>query len=319
MELFKNLKNKIEQINSISFKSEKEIQTLVEENTRTFFNLEFIGTEVKVGSYRIDSLCVDPENNSFVIIEYKKGSSYSIIDQGYTYLQLLLNNKSDFLLIYSEYLNKVVKNDDIDWSQSKILFISQSFNNYQKDSVNFKDLPFELWEIAKYENSLVTLNQIQTTSTESIKTVASVRNEKIKNVNKEIISYDETTHTKKYKKELVENWEKFKELMLLEEKVDMKVTKNYISFIIANTKKTITYFNSRSDGFKVHIVRGFVREDGSETKNFLTLDDPKKMAKEISWKYLNDTQLAYEIVFNQNTDADYLFFLMKQQIKKLIS
>jgi len=319
MKLFDLSKNQLEEVEQVPFKLERDIQKLVEINTQNIFNLLCIKSELSVDKYRIDTLCYDEENNSFTIIEYKKGSSYSVIDQGYTYLQLLLNNKSDFLLIYSEYLNKVVKNDDIDWSQSKILFISQSFNNYQKDSVNFKDLPFELWEIAKYENSLVTLNQIQTTSTESIKTVASVRNEKIKNVNKEIISYDETTHTKKYKKDLVENWEKFKELMLLEEKVDMKVTKNYISFIIANTKKTITYFNSRSDGFKVHIVRGFVREDGSETKNFLSLDDPKKMAKEISWKYLNDTQLAYEIVFNQNTDADYLLFLMKQQIKKLIS
>ena len=42
------------------------------------------------------------------------------------------------------------------------------------------------------------------------------------------------------------------------------------------------------------------REDGKETKNFLTLDDPKKMAKEITWKYLNDVQHAYEIIFNQN-------------------
>ena len=32
-----------------------------------------------------------------------------MIDQGYTYLQLLLNNKSDFLLTLSQHLNKVLK------------------------------------------------------------------------------------------------------------------------------------------------------------------------------------------------------------------
>lgn len=319
MDLYKNSNNKIETINSVAFKSEKEIQTLVEQNTRSFFNLEFISTEVKVGNYRIDSLCFDKENSSFVIIEYKKGSSYSVIDQGYTYLQLLLNNKADFLLIYSEHLNKVVKNNDIDWSQSKILFVSQSFNNYQKDSVNFKGLPFELWEISKYQNNLVSLNQIQTTSNESINTITTPNSEKIKTVNKEIIDYDEQFHLKNFNKDLISNWEKFKELMLGEENVNIKISSRYISFTLGNTRKTIAYFNTRTEGFKVHIVRGFIREDGSETKNFLTLDDPKKMAKEITWKYLNDSQLAYEIFFNKSTDSDYLLFLMKQQIKKMSS
>ena len=36
-----------------------------------------------------------------------------------------------------------LKVDEIDWSQSKIIFVSPSFNSYQKDSVNFKNLPFE--------------------------------------------------------------------------------------------------------------------------------------------------------------------------------
>jgi len=319
MDLYKNSNNKIETINSVAFKSEKEIQTLVEQNTRSFFNLEFISTEVKVGNYRIDSLCFDKENSSFVIIEYKKGSSYSVIDQGYTYLQLLLNNKADFLLIYSEHLNKVVKNNDIDWSQSKILFVSQSFNNYQKDSVNFKGLPFELWEISKYQNNLVSLNQIQTTSNESINTITTPNSEKIKSVNKEIIDYDEQFHLKNFNKDLISNWEKFKELMLGEENVNIKISSRYISFTLGNTRKTIAYFNTRTEGFKVHMIRGFIREDGSETKNFLTLDDPKKMAKEITWKYLNDSQLAYEIFFNKSTDSDYLLFLMKQQIKKMSS
>ena len=319
MEIFKEKNNSLESINQVPFKLEKDIQKIVEENTINLFNLQFIASEVSVGNYRIDSLCFDNENNSFVIIEYKKGSSYSVIDQGYTYLQLLLNNKADFLLIYSDFVNKVTKPGDIDWSQSKIIFISQSFNSYQKDSVNFKGLPFELWEIAKYENNLFSLNQHQTSSTETISTITSNENEKIKSVSKEIIQYEETHHTKKYKKDLVENWNSFKSLMLLEDNVNMKISKSYISFTQGNTKKTIAYFNSRAEGFKIHIVRGFIRENGKETKNFLTLDDPKKMAKEINWKYLNDEQHAYEILFNKDTDVDYLMFLMKQQLKKMRS
>ena len=150
MQLFSEKNDELNIIDEKPFKLEKEIQDLVERNSENLLGLEFIQSEVSVDKYRLDSLCFDQETNSFVIVEYKKGSSYSVVDQGYTYLQLLLNNKSDFLLIYSEYLDKVIKANDIDWSQSRIIFISQSFNNYQKDSVNFKDLPFELWEIKRF-------------------------------------------------------------------------------------------------------------------------------------------------------------------------
>ena len=155
MKLFIENKTILNEVEQTSFKFEKDIQSLVEKNTENVFNLKFIKSELSVGKYRIDTLCFDEENNSFVIIEYKKGSSYSVIDQGYTYLQLLLNNKSEFLLVLSQYFNRVLKTEDIDWSQSKIVFISPSFNSYQKDSVNFKGLPFELWEIKKYLNGVV--------------------------------------------------------------------------------------------------------------------------------------------------------------------
>ena len=104
MQLFNNKNDKLNLVEEKPFKLEKDIQELVEKNSDSLLGLEFIGSEITVDKYRIDSLCFDNETNSFVVVEYKKGSSYSVIDQGYTYLQLLLNNKSDFLLIYSEYL-----------------------------------------------------------------------------------------------------------------------------------------------------------------------------------------------------------------------
>ena len=159
MELYNLNKDNLEEVSLVPFKLEKDIQALVEKNTESIFEFEFIETEFRVEKYRIDTLCFDPENNSFVIIEYKKGNSYSVIDQGYTYLQLLLNNKSDFVLVLSHHLNKVLKIENINWSGSKILFVSQSYNSYQKDSVNFKNLPFELWEIKRYSNESVLFNK----------------------------------------------------------------------------------------------------------------------------------------------------------------
>ena len=78
---------------------------------------------------RIDTLAFDIENKSFVIIKYKIDQSFSVIDQGYAYLGLLLNNKAEFILEYNENKGLSVKRDDVDWSQSKGIFVSPQFTN----------------------------------------------------------------------------------------------------------------------------------------------------------------------------------------------
>ena len=92
MKLYNITKDKLNLVETKQFPLERDIQNLIEKNTLELFNVEFVESELIVGKYRIDTLCYDEENNSFVIVEYKKGDSYSVIDQGYTYLQLLLNN-----------------------------------------------------------------------------------------------------------------------------------------------------------------------------------------------------------------------------------
>ena len=182
MDLY-NLKNKkLSQIDQEPFNLEKDIQSVVEQNTQELFNIDFVTSEFSLGDFRIDSLCYDDENKSFVIIEYKKGKSYSVIDQGYSYLSLMLNNKSDFILEYNENKKNSLKRGDVDWSSSKVIFISPSFNTYQKNSVNFKDVPFELWEIKKYKNNLISLNHHSPSSKESIQNLDGSKN----SVNKKI-------------------------------------------------------------------------------------------------------------------------------------
>ena len=153
MNVFSLNNNKLKSVKSIPFKREKDIQNIIENHTELLFGIEFVTSEFIIEEFRIDTLCFDVESSSFVIVEYKKGSSYSVIDQGYSYLSKMLNNKSEFILEYNERKNKTLKRDEIDWSQSRIIFISPSFNSYQKHSVNFKDIPFELWEIKGYHNN----------------------------------------------------------------------------------------------------------------------------------------------------------------------
>ena len=77
MQLFNNKDNKLTPIEKVSFKLEKNIQDLVEENIETIFDYQFVSSELSIGEFRLDTLAFDKQNNSFVIIEYKKGHSYS--------------------------------------------------------------------------------------------------------------------------------------------------------------------------------------------------------------------------------------------------
>ncbi len=61
------------------------------------FWFDFVKSEFQLNDLRMDTLAFDKETKSFVIVEYKKSSTFSVIDQGYAYLALLLNNKADFI------------------------------------------------------------------------------------------------------------------------------------------------------------------------------------------------------------------------------
>lgn len=206
-------KEKLTLIKEQPFKLEKEIQSIVEQNLSTLLGLDFIKTEFALNSFRIDTLAFDPEKKSFVIIEYKRDKNFSVIDQGYAYLSLMLNNKADFILEYNESQESSLKRYDVDWSQSRVVFISPSFTTYQKEAINFKDLPIELWEIRRYSNGTLSFEQvINRTSQESIKSVAN--NETITTVSKEIKTYSEQDHLANIGDDLRSIYTEIKEFIL---------------------------------------------------------------------------------------------------------
>ena len=177
MPLFSCQDNKLQRIRKVDFKYESEIQKLTEDNLEEIFGLEMVQSEFQLNNLRIDTLAFSRESNSFVIIEYKRGVNFSVIDQGYAYLALLLNNKADFILEYNERMDANLKRSDVDWSQSKVIFVSPQFTTYQRKSIEFKDLAFELWEINNYANGTVLFNQIKSPElSESIKTVTQKSN-----------------------------------------------------------------------------------------------------------------------------------------------
>ncbi len=317
MKLFDITNKKVEEVEQLTFKLEKDIQNLIEPNVETFFGLKFVKSEFTVDKYRVDTLCFNEETNSFVIIEYKKGNSYSVIDQGYTYLQLLLNNKSDFLLVLSQYFNKVMRFEEVDWSQSRILFVSPSFNSYQKDSVNFKDLPFELWEIKNYSNHTVVLNQHRSNSKESIESLSPSNESLVQKVNQEVKVYSNEDHISNLSEKMKEKWESILEGMDELKGVELNPKRHYIGFVL-NNGKSICLTKFRKNHISFSLLRGNLNTDGSYSKNYFTLDDPKNLTTEKS-RDLNSgsKQISYRITVDSKFDIGYLFFLLKQKYNQL--
>lgn len=301
MALFKITdKGRLDHIKEKDFKLEKEIQQLTEQNLKAVFGLEFVKSEFSINNFRIDTLAFDQNENCFVIVEYKRDKNFSVIDQGYAYLSLMLNNKADFVLEYIESRSDTLKRDKIEWSQSRVIFVSPSFTTYQREAINFKDLPIELWEVKRYDNETVNYTQIQTTGAKvSVKTI-SRKDDTIEKVTKEIKVYTEQEHLENVSDETKELYERVKAAIINLDNIDVKPKKQYIAFVAASNFVDI-YIKRNGIKMWLNVPKG-------------KLSDPKKIARDVSnighWGNGD-----YELQFDTDEDLEYILSLIKQSLK----
>jgi hypothetical protein len=313
MNLFRLNNGKMEELDRSKFSLEKEIQKIIEGNLFEVFSLQFVASELTVEKFRIDTLAFDEETNSFVIIEYKKGSSYSVVDQGYSYLSVMLNNKADFILEYNERMDQSLRRNDVDWSSSRVIFISQNFNTYQKNSVNFKDIPFELWEIKRFNDDIISLAQHHASSTEGIELLKGAAEEStIKKVSAEIKVYEEKDHTSNASENCLLIWEAMKEEITAWDDVNMYATKHYIGF-----KKNASLFSAVRffrNHISIDISRGNISPAGKHSKLFFTAEDPKDKLEKRDWTHKNGSVgNSYILKLTSNTELEYAKFLIQQK------
>lgn len=313
MQLFQNDRGVLTPIEKDSFKLEKDIQSLIESNMETLFGLEFVSSEFAVAEFRLDSLAYDEQNNSFVIVEYKKGHSYSVVDQGYSYLSVMLNNKAEFILEYNEKTGKQLKRNDIDWTSSRVIFVSPSFNTYQKNSVNFKDVPFELWEIKKFDGGLVALEQQVSNSNESIENISgSNPNSVIKKVTTEVKVSSEAQLTSGLTDELSDVWEAFRSQLLELPNTSIHTTQNYVSVKYDGT--ALIYVRFRKKELSCEIIRGNVYPDGKTRLKFFEIDDPKGVTGVRDWTWKSGVKgSVYTFSIKSLDELDYRMYLVKQK------
>ena len=301
MALYTNQIGKLKEVKEKPFKLEKDIQKVFEANLYAIMGLELVKSEFTIKNKRIDTLAYDAQACAFIIIEYKRDKNISVVDQGFTYLSLMLENKADFIVEYNESLKRNLKREDVDWSQTRVAFVSPSFTENQIQATNFKDIAIELWEVKQYENDTIAINPIKkSVAAESIKPITQ-QNQTLKNVTEEIKVYTEQDHIEKASDLTAELYEKFKAAILnLTDGIEVKPQKFYIAFKkgknvtdIAILKKSLKLFINAKVG---------------------QLDDPKKLAQDVSnighWGNGD-----YQIQVEDDKDLEYIMSLVKQVIQ----
>lgn len=280
------------------FKNEKELQKYFENNLEKILGFKFICTEFGVGNFRIDSLAFDNESKSFKIIEYKNVKNHSLVDQGYTYLKLLLERKADFILQYNTITKSSLTINDIDWSQSRIIFVSPIFTPYQLNATDFKNIPVDLIKVTKYENDIVDIDFIRKTSNVKIEEF-DVESEQ-KEVNKEIKVYTEEDHLNKVSEKTKKLYESLKNKILELDDIDIDVKKVYVAFKGRRNIVDIE-FNQNKLKVDINLKKG-------------TLVDPLNIAQDIT-KVGHWGNGDYRVEVSYEEDIDNLIPLIKQSLK----
>ncbi len=302
MRIFEQRAHSLTGLKEKPFKLEREIQSVVENSLDAIFGFRLIKSEFMIKNYRIDTLAFDEESKSFVIFEFKRDRNYSVVDQGVSYLNLMLEYKADFIVEFNESQKQNLRRNDVDWTQSKVIFVAPAFTDFQIQSSNFKDLPIELWECKRFENNIVVINPIKkSSSAPSISQVQSNTNSKISKVTKEVKVYTEENHLEGKCDEVQELYESFKTAILnLSPNIEVSATKLYIAFKKGNN---ITDIQLQKKGLKlwINLSKG-------------ELDDPKNLASDVSvvghWGNGD-----YELKVSDTTHLEYIMSLIKQAIE----
>lgn len=283
------------------FKLEREIQNLFEANLQEVMGLHLVKSEFSIKNKRIDTLAFDPETKAFIIIEYKKNKNISVVDQGFTYLSLMLENKADFIIEYNETLKGNLKRNEVDWTQTRVTFVSTGFTENQRTATNFKDIAIELWEVKRYENDLVSINEVRKSkSAESIKPITQ-NNEKLKAVTEQLKVYTEEDHLKRKSDGIIELYETYKTAILnLSDDIEIDYRKDYIAY---KKSTNITDITIQRKGLKIWINL----KKGS-------LDDPKKLMRDVS-EIGHWGNGDYETIVKDDKHLEYIMSLVKQALE----
>ena len=131
----------------------------------------------------------------------------------------------------------------------RVLFIAPSYTVHQLNSINFNDLPMQLWRIKRYERGIIQFEQIKPTSTVAsisgyssmpansvaTKVTSAIGSAKaMEDAAKEIIVYTEEERLADGSDITREYYTELRDYILAFDDIELKATKLYIGFFLRN-------------------------------------------------------------------------------------
>ena len=269
------------------FENEAALRDFFADNLEDLLGMRFLAKESPTTDGRIDTLAID-ETNAPVIIEYKWGQNDAIFTQGLFYFNWLRKNKKHFDLLVADKMGKNVK---VNWSNPRVVLVSQGFDNRTIIAVQEVDY-VELIRYIPYKQDILHLETVYSPNkTQKLKEKAKAHTGEI---------YDISYHLNKLNPEIKEIFyklqEKIKLLPSIDEVADQKVGITY------RTTKSFTRFE-----FGKSYIDILLRE--------AKYNDPKRFVKDITsfkWGYKGKAKIKSA---NEITDV---FSLIKQSYEQTL-
>lgn len=162
IKLFRTGGNEISELAGGAVDLERSLQTQFEKHLEALLGVRFLASEFRITDGRMDTLGID-ENNSPVIIEYKRSSNENVINQGLFYLNWLVDHQGDFALLVQQKLG-MDEAKAIDWSGPRLICIANNFTKYDEHAVKQMNRNIDLVRYRQFPPDLLLLELLTSAS-----------------------------------------------------------------------------------------------------------------------------------------------------------
>ncbi|MGW0823802.1 DUF5655 domain-containing protein [Streptomyces sp. NPDC002845] len=141
---------------------EVELQHRIEAGMEAMLGIRFLASEYPTGPWhrgRIDTLGLD-ENNTPVVVEYKKGSDSGVLSQAVSYLSWLESAHHEFEALVKEKLGAEAA-ESIDWRNPRMVCIAASFSHHDRVAVQRLRERIDLVRYRVFDGALLSLLLIE--------------------------------------------------------------------------------------------------------------------------------------------------------------
>jgi len=299
MALFRIEKDSVQRLVAKDARLERDLQRLFEQNLDELLNIVFLASEYSTSfGGRIDTLGID-KSGAPVIIEYKRSTNESIINQGLSYLRWLLDHKADFESLCHEKNLQI----EIDWDSPRVICIAESYNKFDTDTADFLPINIELFRYRIYDGTILYL---EPESFQKVKVSTSGIVRKAKQLKESghterlQKTYTLEDHLKKSNARIKELFSKLRELILgLDEEVNEVPKKMYVAYKMTTNFADVIFYKDELR-ITLNARSGQLDDPKGATTDFT---DPKKG----HWGNGD-----YEVKVKSENDLDYAMKLIKQ-------